>query len=157
MAIDPEERESDRLIAASGGFGKEQGVYTETEFRKQGEGIRSLEDLGEQSVGPVQSGEPLARLIRCLLHVTFTDNEASVLEAMRDLYTGPRRPVFRAVARRARCSVSTAFAAWASGAAKIVDWAEAHPTSPDPRREMIELLVEVFGSYAVRLTGLFDF
>jgi hypothetical protein len=149
------EAAADRFLASHGGFGKRQGFYTDSDLRKQSHGIKSFEDLAE-AVPDVTSApnESLARLVHCLRKVQFSDTEHNVVYAMIELYSGPRRPVFRAVARRAKCSTSEAYACWGSAAKKILDWAEAHPTEIDARREMIELLIEVFGSYAVRLAGI---
>ena len=144
------EAESDRLLRRY--FGKRQGIYPERTMD-----LASIRDshIGQLRVEPYPTNEPLRRLVNCLHQVSLTDTEERVLQALIALYagTGPR-PVFRAVAKRAQCAPSTACVAFHSAAAKLLAWAEAHPPTPDPRQEMIDLLVEVFGWYAVRLAGI---
>ncbi len=154
---------SDAYFARHGGTGRVAGVYTEQHLRDEWirHHVESLEGLTEAQlveIAPPEllepTGSPLARLVRCLPRCGLTETENKVLRAMIQCYTGPRRPVFRMVARVAKCSPTTACASWASAARKIVHWAEEHPIKSNPRRDMIEVLRQAFGGYALRLAGL---
>jgi hypothetical protein len=161
---DEEERAADGLLRAHGGFGKGKGYYRESDLADQWPRAVSLEDLAideavvaNESPAAVGLSGSAAWLSRCLECAGLSEGENDVVSAMITLYAdSDKRPVFRAVAREAGCSVRWAWVQWNGAASKLVCWAESHPNVSSPgegRNMMIQILVEVFGSYAVRLAG----